>query len=1178
MSVIRLRRVVTWLAVCVLIGATALWPAPGTGQTNGGDATHFFETKVRPLLAEKCYGCHGDTLQRGGVRLDSREALLKDASALPITTPGDPEKSALIQAVRYTGKIKMPPAGKLSDAEIADLTQWVKAGAVWPSASANATPGPSFTDAQRKFWSFQPIVKPAVPIVKNRSWVKSPIDAFVLAPLEAKGLKPAPPADKRTLIRRATYDLIGLPPTPAEIEAFLADQSPNAFAKVVDRLLASPHYGERWGRHWLDVVRYTDSMDERGLGGEGDVSEAWRYRDWVVNALNADMPYDRFIMNQIAGDLMPTEPLDAHGKLQWASRKQNDLNISGTIATGMLAIGNWGNGDADKEKLVTDIADDQVDVISRAFMGLTVACARCHDHKFDPILTKDYYGLAGIFFSSHILPKLTPKGSGETPLRITLDTPELKATRDRFVEQVKEKEKQVQVVREAQYAAFVKTMLPKTATYLTAVWDYAHRPDSEAALSVADYASRHGLQGYALRNWIDTLGNASYRPMTMLIRDMSGFKGVHAWRGAPDCPNLVINTTNQAQHILTYTLPPRSVSVHPGPTNGVAVEWVSPIRGTVQIRGKVADADPTCGDGIIWALDHQTPYGVNELAYSELPNSGAEVFAQAKTLTNLAEVPVAPGDKLQLVVLPNANYFCDMTTVQITINETDGTRVWNLAADLVDSPFAGNPHPDRYGNPDVWRFSDMADYKRGVRAGGAFASALTTWRQTALKAKDRADVERASQTCAQTFMQVDSHNAFWPTPSEEMKILPSSARQSITQAQSDLAALRRREPPPIILCNGIQEGGIPECPQAGIHDVCVHIRGRYDRLGDLVPRHFPLILAGNDQPPITQGSGRLQLAQWLASGTHPLTARVMVNRIWQHHFGEGIVRTPGNFGFLGERPTNPALLDWLAATFLSPPARAQQAAPPLERQKHREKPENNPQINADYRRLNAAQEKGAVFSYGCGWSLKQMHRLIMLSNAYQQASEGDPQTMKADPDNRLFGHMNRLRLEAEPIRDTLLAVSGKLDATMGGVAIRDLNTHRRTLYVMTVRSDRSGYAPLFDTADPTAIVDKRVVSTVAPQALFLMNHPLVIAQTKALTQRVITEGGTTDMTRIQWLYPLLYGRPVSADELKIGQTFLARTRQSQKTSGANQKNDLELRTWEAYCQVLLCANELIYVD
>jgi hypothetical protein len=717
-------------------------------------AEEFFEKEVRPLLVEHCQKCHGDNKPKGGLRLTSRAAVLQGGDSGPAAVAGKPDSSLLIQAVRYNDTPQMPPRRKLSDRQIAILTRWVQLGLPWPQRTGKATTERNetfqITDEQRRFWSFQPLKAVTPPAVRDTAWVKSAIDRSILAALEAKGLRPAKPADKRTLLRRATFDLTGLPPTPEEIEAFLRDNKPDAFARVVDRLLASPAYGERWGRHWLDLVRYTDSFDARGLGGEMDCAEAWRYRDWVVQAFNRDLPYDQFLTDQIAGDLVSSP---------------GGINRDGIIATGFLALGNWGGGDADKEKLLTDIADDQVDVVSRTFLGLTMACARCHDHKFDPISTADYYALAGIFFSTHILANVGPKTNGPPMLRIPL-----------------------------------------------------------------------------------------------------------------------------------------------------------------------------------------------------LPSAEVEAYKKAKK--------------------------------------------------------------------------------------------------------------------------------------------------------------------PIPYANGAQEGGVPGSPHAGTHDVRIHIRGRYDRLGPLVPRRFPEILAGREQKPITNGSGRLDLARWLTRPDHPLTARVMVNRIWQHHFGEGIVRTPSNFGKLGQPPTHPELLDWLALQFVR-----------------------------------------------SGWSIKQMHRLILSSATYQQSSEAMPPLYppqnkgnkgEGDPDNLLFGRMNRRRLEAEALRDSLLAVSGRLDRTMGGPAVRDFAVPRRTLYLMTIRSDRSGFGPLFDAADPTAPVEKRTVSTVAPQALFLMNNPFVLAQAQALAKRILA-ASTNDRARLEYAYILLYGRPPTAEEVHIGLDFLHRAGESE-------------RGWVEYGQVLLCANEFSYVD
>jgi hypothetical protein len=993
---------------------------------------------------------------------------------------------------------------------------------------------------RRNFWAFQSVRRSTIPTVKHKGWAQSPVDAFVLAKLEEEGLVPAPPADRRTLIRRATYDLTGLPPTPDEVAAFVTDRSPEAWAKVIDRLLASPRYGERWARHWLDVVRYCDSEDARGLGGEGDIAEAWRYRDWVVNAFNRDMPYSEFMMNQVAGDLLPT------------TMGTGDVNIEGTIATGMLAIGNWGNGDADKEKILTDIADDQVDVVSRGFMGLTVGCARCHDHKFDPISTRDYYGLAGIFFSTHILPKLTPKGAGETPLRIPLLTRAEAARRDAYAAQVRDLGTRRTATAEAAYREQARRMLPQTARYVMAAWDYANRPETEAAIALPDYALKQGLQPYALRQWYDYLGWAEAQLMPTSVRDLAGNGGVYAWKGAADTPSLTINTNDAARTILTFTLPPHSVCIHPGPASGVAIAWKSPITGVVDVDGGVADADPAGGDGIAWVVERQGRSGRVSLATGDFPNGGKQGFAQGQGAERLHGIAVRAGETLRLIVLPKANYICDTTAVEWRITTQDHSKVWDVRRDLVAEPLQGNPHRDSYGNPAVWSFCDMGDAQSSANPSGG--AAINAWR-TASQAEDHATVEAAAATFARSFAAEDIHSPFWINRREDETALPTSRREELTRLDATLATLQKNPLPPIQYANGAQDGGVPESSQAGFHDVHVHIRGSYLRLGDIAPRHFPIVLAGEQQPPITQGSGRLDLARWLASPTHPLTARVMVNRIWQHHFGEGIVRTPSNFGWLGERPTNPQLLDWLSSRFVE-----------------------------------------------SGWSIKQLHRTIMLSATYCQSAHADARSLRADPGNRLLGRMNRQRLEAEALRDSLLSVAGKLDTTMGGQAVRDSNSPRRTLYTMTIRSDRTGYGCLFDAADPTSSVDRRTSSTVAPQALYLLNDTFVQAQSRALAERLLHETPQGEEARIQRAYLLLYGRAARPQEIKIGSQLLGSL--STQTGGATaqpgavgpklvahddgtnpkpavggeQTPTARLAAWAAYCQVLLCANEFIYID
>ena len=781
-----------WAIGCLFLANTSL-PAADDSKVA------FFEKKVRPVLAEHCYKCHGAEAEKvkGGLRMDSRDAFTKGGDSGPVIIPGKPEKSLLIKAVRHLDPdLKMPSKDqKLTDTQIADISLWIAHGAAMPEAT-NTVLTKHDPAAARTNWAFR---KPIDPLVPMRHWATAGkstgknqsaiIDAFLEVKLKEKGVRPAPQADKNTLIRRATYDLIGLPPTLEEIDAFLNDKSPDAFAKVVERLLASPLYGEKWARHWLDVVRYTDSFDARGIGGEADIPEAWRYRDWVVNAFNNDMPYDKFVTHQIAGDIL-------------ATNVPGQFDTNALIATGVFVIGEWGTGDADKEKMLTDIVDDQIDVTSRGFLGLTMTCARCHDHKFDPISADDYYGLAGIFFSSHILPNPGTKTASSPVLRIPL-------------------------------------------------------------VSGVELAAH----------------NVREQRNTELERELAA------------------------------------------------------------------------------------------------KNTGAD---------------------------------------------------------------------------------------------------------------------------------------------EE--------RNRLERARKELSGLDRKVP----VAHALQEGGTPRSAYEGFHDTRIMLRGKYDRLGDVVPRHFPRAIAQN-QPVIRHGSGRLELARWIASKENPLTARVMVNRIWQHHFGEGVVRTPNNFGKLGAAPTHPALLDWLAHRFME-----------------------------------------------SGWSIKAMHRLMMNSAAYQRTSKYD----STDPDNVLLARMNRRRLQAEEIRDALLSIAGQLDSTMHGPSINDLNSKRRTLYVMTIRSDRSNYRTLFDAPDAQTMAEKRIDSTVAPQALFLLNSPFALAQANALAARVMKRG-TPDSEKIRWLYRLLYGREPNSRELEVGLRAVARREefpQSLPNRADTRRTHPIDAAWLRYCHVLLCANEFMFVD
>jgi hypothetical protein len=1118
------------ILVCLMIGSmpTVLRAAAPTPE-----GLEFFEKKIRPLFAERCYKCHSAQSEKlkGGLRLDTREAILKGGDTRAAITPGDPEKSLLIEAVRYKNEdLQMPPKERLTDQQVADLIAWIKMGVPDPRTEKAQPAPPAYNYAEaKKFWSFQPPRDHPIPAVKQSDWPRSPIDRFILARLEASGLSPAAAAEKRTLIRRATFDLIGLPPSPAEVDAFLTDKSPDAFAKVVDRLLASPQYGERWARHWLDVVRYTDSFDARITGNSPmDINEAWRYRDWVVDSFNRDLPYDQFVMNQIAGDLLP--PSEPGG-----------INRDGIIATGVMAIGNWGGGDADKEKLLTDIVDDQIDVVGRAFLGLTLACARCHDHKFDPIPTEDYYSLAGIFFSSHILPNVGLKTNGPEMLRIPLVSRAELEQRKKDEARVADLQKQIEQTIDDHYSKLARKVLPHTDHYLLAAWALRNHTIPDAL----------DLDGYALKQWYSYLDSDDLKLLTLVTPNVGGISGVAAWRnaGGADTPSITINASAQTASFSGITIPPRTVAVHPSPKAGVGVGWKSPIAAAVEVRGRVVDADPKCGDGIAWSINVRSAGATRQLASGEIPNAGVQKFSDGKGGIDLASVAVSPGDMIEIVVLPKGEYTCDTTIIELEIIEREGQRrAWNLARDVVPAAgqgLKGNPHEDSFGNAGVWHFYDLA----GQSLAGELPadSALGKWLrlavnpdaqrgqvnsaaaevQRALDALDAqlADLKKGGKDAsalkgpdANVYRELTSpRGRFWAGARSDEKNLPAQKREAIIKMREEIAGIQPSLAKPIPIAEGIQEGGCPDSPQAGIHDVKVHIRGRYDRLAQLVPRRFPRVLAGEDQKPIGEGSGRMQLARWLVNPGNPLTARVMVNRIWQHHFGEGLVRTPNNYGKLGQPPTHPELLDYLALEF-----------------------ERN------------------------GWSIKAMHRAIMLSATYQQSSVPQTVTLKADPDNLLFGRVSRQRLDAEGLRDSLLAVTDSLDLSLHGPAIRDFNTTRRTLYVMTIRSDRANYRSLFDAADPTAIIDKRIDSTVAPQALFMLNHPFALDRTRALAGRAMKTVGD-NRAKIGWLYQRLYARPPREREIAIGLEML-------QTGGGNEL------AWERYCQVLLCANEFVYVD
>ena len=786
------------LQAWILIAFNALTiPASLAGSDDTelpAEQIEFFEAKIRPLLIEHCFECHGAgaKLLKGGLRLDSHASLLKGGDSGPAIVSGKPDESLLVQAVRWTS-LEMPPRGKLSDAQIRVLTEWVTRGAPWPSAASTATVPTATTydwaQLRSKHWAWKPAARPALPPVRNAQWTKNPIDRFVLARLDASELSPAPAANARSLVRRVYFDLIGLPPKPEVVDAFTSAftrDADTALAELVDRLLALPQYGERWGRHWLDVARYSDLV---GTFGGPAIPHAWRYRDWVVEALNRDLPYDQFLRFQVAGDLLQSDQAVA----------------TGFFALGPTYVSDGGDPDATAQAL-SETLDDRVDTLTRGLLGLTVSCARCHDHKFDPIPQLDYYSLAGVFHN-----------------------------------------------------------------------------------------------------------------------------------------------------------------------------------------------------------------------------------------TTIAELPLV--------------------------------------------------------SPEV------------VKAFN--------------------DHQQAVNSREQKIRELDE------LAKKENRQLTTAELQERDRAQQELDQLKQSAPAAYPVAHSLVE--------TGSSDMHLAIRGNLRKPGEVAPRRFLGIVTAGPNVKFARGSGRLDLADALVAADNPLTARVLVNRVWLHHFGQGLVRTPSNLGTMGEKPTHPELLDWLAVEFQT--GGAPDAATPL-------CPPSQP------------------------WSLKRLHKLIMMSATYRMSSRSDERALGVDADNRLLWRANPRRLDVEAWRDSLLAVTGELDRSLGGPPIDNLmSSPRRTLYGAIDRNGdhyaHQAFLGLFDFPLARATNEGRVTSVAPQQSLFLMNSPFMAARARALAARLQSEA-TDDEARVRRAYQLLYCRLPTDDERTLGLAFLKLPKDA---AAADQ-----LSRSEQYAQVLLSANELMYVE
>jgi mono/diheme cytochrome c family protein len=1096
-------------------------------------SAEFFEKKIRPLFVAHCLECHGADPKKvkGGLRLTSRAELLKGGESGPAVKAGEPSKSRLIQAVRYTdADLEMPPKGRLTDSEIADLEAWVKAGAVWPEATAAAVKpraGELFTEEQKRFWAFQPVTDPPVPAVRDADWVRSPIDAFILAKLEAKGLRPAASADKYALLRRVTFDLTGLPPTPKEIEAFVNDDSPGAFEKVVDRLLESPSYGERWGRHWLDIARYADS---NGLDENTAFGNAWRYRDYVIKSFNQDKPYDEFLREQIAGDLLPD-----------AGEKPDRLT-----GTGFLALGPKLLAEPDKQKMKMDIADEQLDTLGKAVLGLTLGCARCHDHKFDPIPQRDYYSLLSIFTSTRTMKNLaTVAQAFERPLP-TGEKAEDAAARERKIE---EKLAVVNRLTDELRAKVLADARANVAGYL---------------LATADARGRAGVARMAS-------GNV---PGAIVVEAEKYKKGTadKADTGYGEGIGIILSydpTHTRAEYAITvpkageYELELR-----------YAARESRPVRVSVDGTVVLPEAAKATTGG--WNPEHQAWKPEGRIRLQEGKNTLAiEAHGLLPHIDKLAVLPVEPIETTT-ATRPSAGTLVEVARKRKLIAEFVTGWADYLRQAKVDDALFG-PWKAVAGLPD-------AGFEQ------AAGQILTKFRETAPAGLVDGPVPKTLGELAARYGKVlpqtetgkkllaDPAGPFalkTPLPQDPELYYPADVAR-MSAATRELDAIRATAPP-VVHVLAVEEGAkYPEVKADGRpRNLFVQVRGNYLTPGEEAPPVFPRILAGENPTPFAtiegdipaaepnqtrygqarNTSGRLELANWITDPKHPLTARVIVNRIWQHHFGEGIVRSPDNFGRLGERPSHPELLDWLATRFVEG-----------------------------------------------GWSIKKLHKLILLSSTYQQASMiadsninrqsaiGNPQTV--DPENRLLWRFNRQRLEAEPIRDALLAVTGNLDDRMGGTLLNNGNftyvnnenstntarydNHRRSVYLPVIRNTLFDFFQVFDFAEPHVTNGRRASTVVAPQALYLLNSAFAKEQARVFAAELF-KGPGDDVGRVRLAYLKAYGRPASDDEVSQALVYVSRY---ESALGATEKDPSKRRprAWQSFCQVLFAGSEFIYVE
>jgi hypothetical protein len=1264
-------------------------PAGAAVPKFNAEAVAFFQQKVRPLLEARCFKCHSKDAKRleGGLRLDARPLVLKGGDTGASAVPGKPTESLLIEAINYES-LEMPPNGKMPAGEIAIFKKWVELGLPWSAdgLTTDVTDEKFPLETRRKtHWAWQSIKHVPAPNVSQPDWPRSAADRFVLAKLDEHDLKPAADADRRTLIRRAYFDVIGLPPTPAEVQQFLDDKDPTpaAFEQVVDRLLRSPHFGERWGRHWLDLARYAET-----LGHEFDykIKFAHHYRDYVIRALNDDVPYDDFVTEHIAGDLMPNP-----------RRNAADQTNESILGTGFWWLGELKHAPVDVKGEEAGVIDNQIDAFSKTFLGLTVACARCHDHKFDAISTADYYALAGFMQSSHRQHAYQdPHG------RIESSVAQLQSFRSKADDILRAS------LRDDRDGHFqrITSMLQGAAEVLFGTPQPGDdddrsgdpRPDIVFAEfegddfgnwkpvgnafakgpTVAAFSNQQPVTGFAGKKLVNsyagndnatgTLTSPEFKIERNTIHFLIGgghFKGKtcvnllidkkvvrtavgrnreqldpHEWNvsefaGKPAVLQIVDQKKGGWGHInvdhfvftdalkaLTTKRPVEVVARELKLDAALLKKWVNALSaeevaspahpawawkqlaasqtGDAQstpeaakqslVKARSAATDRVARDTAAWQEFLATTTSIDAVrvdlsagdSTGRLRDWAATGWAfdlEARSaLPSLIGASTAPegryssarlGKKLRGVLRsptftltkPNLLYRIagENVTVRLIIDgylmdEYSGLLFRGCKFDIknprlhwarqggdVANYVGQRAHIEIFDEGDGWV---VLDDVRLADPGQSTAEPVSS-ANAALTASDTASFEAACKAFADQILISESRDAAagsLPEVNDAFAWVVANQLIAFGEGDETLAKLRAEAkqiesavPAPqyvLALVDGFSE------------DEHVFIRGSHKNLGEVVPRRLLTAISGENQKPLTSGSGRLELAKRLLDPSNPLPARVMANRIWHHLFGRGIVASTDNFGVLGQRPTHPELLDHLAVQFV----------------------------------------KG-------GWSTKKLIRSLMLTRTYQMDSKVNPAYADSDPQNRWWHRMPIRRLEGEAIRDAMLTVSGRLDRTLHGNPVPVYLTAfmqgrgrprtgpldgngRRSIYTSVNRNFLPPMMLAFDTPIPFTSIGRRTQSNVPAQALILMNDPFVVQQAELWAKRTLAENTGSAADRITSLYESAFARPATPQEIEDGVAFL-KTQAESYGSGANWETDI--RAWKDFCHVLFNVKEFVFL-